>query len=127
MRTESTSASSLKNNHTLFWDDDTNKYLTDEEKIFFEDIIDTSLGYKQIKIENKNLFKTPTSLVFAISEPEKKFIQKLIERDNANLIDSWIKSPSTGFYSFEYGWKKNPRHGEAIRYDWFNPDFFLNI
>lgn len=127
MRTESTSASSLKNNHTLFWDDDTNKYLTDEEKIFFEDIIDTSLGYKQIKIENKNLFKTPTSLVFAISEPEKKFIQKLIERDNANLIDSWIKSPSTGFYSFEYGWKKNPRHGEAIRYDWFNPDFFLKI
>ena len=43
------------------------------------------------------------------------------------MIDSWIKSPSTGFYSLEYAWKKNPRHGEAIRYDKFNPDFFLKI
>ena len=43
------------------------------------------------------------------------------------MIDAWIKSPSTGFYSFEYGWKKNPRHGEAIRYEKFNPDFILKI
>lgn len=127
MRTESTSASLLKNDHTLFWTDDTVKYLTDEEKIFFADIIDSSNGYKQYKVLNKNLLKTPTSLVIAASEPEKKFIFKLIEKDNANLIDSWVKSPATGFYAIEYAWKKNPRHGEAIRYDKFNPDFFLKI
>lgn len=61
------------------------------------------------------------------SEPERKFIMKLTEKENADNIDNWIKSPSTGFYSIEYAWKKNPRHGEAIRYDQFNPDFFLKI
>lgn len=127
MRTESTSASSLKNSHTLFWTDDTKEYLTDEEQIFFDEIIDTGAGYKQIKISNKNLLKTPTSIVIATSEPERKFITKLTEKENADKIDIWIKSPSTGFYSFEYAWKKNPRHGEAIRYDKFNPDFFLKI
>lgn len=127
MRTESTSASLLQSEHTLFWTDDTKKYLTDEEKIFFDDIIDENSIYNQVKISNKNLLKTPTSLVISISDPEKKFISKLIEKDNADLIDAWIKSPSTGFYSFEYGWKKNPRHGEAIRYEKFNPDFILKI
>ncbi|MBQ2835778.1 MAG: DEAD/DEAH box helicase family protein [Clostridia bacterium] len=127
MRSESTSASLLKNNHTLFWTDDTIKYLTDEEKVFFDDIIDTGAGYKQVKIDNKNLLKTPTSLVIATSEPERKFISKLIKKENADMIDCWIKSPSTGFYSLEYAWKKNPRHGEAIRYDKFNPDFFIKV
>lgn len=127
MRTESTSASLLKNNHTLFWSDDTNNHLTDEEKIFFNDIIDTSSGYRQFKISNKNLLKTPTSLVFSISEPERKFILKLIDQNNADIIDAWVKSPSNGFYSFEYAWKKNPRHGEALRYDRFNPDFFVKV
>ena len=31
------------------------------------------------------------------------------------------------FYSFDFAWKKNPRHGEAIRYDKFNPDFFIKV
>ena len=127
MRTESTSASLLQSEHTLFWTDDTKEYLTDEEKIFFDDIIDENSIYNQVKISNKNLLKTPTSLVISTSDPEKKFISKLIEKHNADLIDAWIKSPSTGFYSFEYGWKKNPRHGEAIRYEKFNPDFILKI
>lgn len=43
------------------------------------------------------------------------------------MITAWIKSPSKNFYSIDYSWKKNPRHGEAIRYDKFNPDFILKI
>ncbi len=126
-RMDSTSASLLKKDHTLFWTDDTINYLTDEEKIFFKEIIDPNNGYNQIKIENKNLLKTPMSMVIATSDPEKRFILKLLETENAKQIEAWIKSPATGFYSFEYAWKKNPRHGEAIRYDQFNPDFFLKI
>lgn len=40
-------------------------------------------------------------------------------------LESWVKSTSKGFYSIDFAWKKNPRHGEAIRYDKFNPDFFI--
>jgi type III restriction enzyme len=125
MRSESTNASSLKNNHTLFWTDGTSSYLTDEEKEFFNEIKDTGNGYKQIKINNKNNLKSPVSLAFSISEPEKKFINKLLE--NENILTAWVKSPSKSFYFFEFAWKKNPRHGEAIRYDHFNPDFFIKV
>lgn len=125
MGIESTSASSLKNNNTLFWTDDTKGYLSDEEAEFFNEITDTSNGFKQKKVPNKNKFKTITSLCFSNHDPEKKFIDGLIK--NSDIVTAWIKSPSKGFYFIDYSWKKNPRHGEAIRYDKFNPDFILKI
>lgn len=125
MGCETTSASSLKSNHTLFWTDDTKGFLSDEETEFFEEIIDTSNGYRQKKVSNRNTFKTITSLCFSNHEPEKKFIDALIK--NHDVIDAWVKSPSKGFYSIDFSWKKNPRHGEAIRYEKFNPDFILKV
>lgn len=125
MRSETVNASSLKKNSTIFWNDNTKNYLSEEEKEFYNEIIDTSNGYKQQKIDNTNNFKSPTSFCFALSEPEKLFIKKLTE--NANPIIAWVKSPSTNFYAIDFSWKKNPRHGEAIRYEKFNPDFFIKV
>ena len=125
MGSESTSASLLKNSNTLFWTDDTKGYLSDEETEFFDEIIDTSNGYKQKKVSNKNTFKTVTSFCFSNHEPEKKFIDELIA--SSDIITSWVKSTSKGFYSIDFSWKKNPRHGEAIRYEKFNPDFFIKV
>lgn len=122
---ESISASSLKNSHTLFWTDDTKQYLSEDEIEFFNEIVDTSNGYKQKKIPNKNNYKSITSLCFSNREPEKKFIDALIK--NSDIITAWIKSTSTGFYSIDFSWKKSPRHGEAIRYEKFNPDFFIKV
>ena len=122
---ESTSASSLKNANTLFWTDDTKAYLSEEEIEFFNELIDTSNGYRQKKVSNKNTFKTVTSLCFSNHDPEKKFIDALI--NNSDIITSWVKSTSKGFYSIDFSWKKNPRHGEAIRYEKFNPDFLIKV
>ena len=47
--------------------------------------------------------------------------------NNSDIITAWVKSPSKGFYSIEFSWKKNPRHGEAIRYEKFNPDFLIKV
>lgn len=120
---ESTSASGLKNSNTLFWTDNTKSHLSDEEIEFFNEIIDTSNGYRQKKVSNKNTFKTVTSFCFSNHEPEKRFIDELIA--SSKIITSWVKSTSKGFYSIDFSWKKNPRHGEAIRYEKFNPDFFI--
>ncbi len=38
--------------------------------------------------------------------PERRFIEKLTSEANAKLIDGWIKSRDTGFYSIEYSWRK---------------------
>ena len=55
------------------------------------------------------------------SEPERKFVEKLIA--NSDLIDAWIKSRDTGFYSIDYSWRK----GEHPKQAKFNPDFFIKL
>jgi len=108
---------------SVFFDEDSLK-LSDEEDIgvLKELIEDEFLPRMAIKeTRNKFLFKTPLNIVFAHSTPERKFIEKLIS--NAGLIDAWIKSRDSGFYSIEYSWRK----GEHPKQGNFNPDFFLKI
>lgn len=121
LRKDGVSASSLSKDKTLFWTNESIKYLTDEEKEFFKEIIDTTNSYKQMKVENFYDFKTPQTMVIADSDPEKEFIKKLVNHDNNTNITSWIKSNSTGFYSIEYSWRK----GEHAKRGMFNPDFFI--
>jgi len=78
-------------------------------------------GIYLFKVANKFNFKTPLNVVFTHSEPERKFVEKLIV--NAGLIDAWIKSRDTGFYSIEYSWRK----GEHPKQAKFNPDFFIKM
>jgi type III restriction enzyme len=73
------------------------------------------------KTVNKFNFKTPLNVVFTHSEPERKFVEKLIA--NSDLIDAWIKSRDTGFYSIDYSWRK----GEHPKQAKFNPDFFIKV
>ncbi|PIU67982.1 MAG: hypothetical protein COS84_02455 [Armatimonadetes bacterium CG07_land_8_20_14_0_80_40_9] len=108
---------------SVFFDEDSLK-LSDEEDIAVlkELIDDETLPRMAIKeVGNKFLFKTPLNVVFAHSTPERRFIEKLIS--NAELIDAWIKSRDTGFYSIEYSWEK----GTHTKQGNFNPDFFLKI
>jgi len=108
---------------SVFFDEHSLK-LSDEEDIrVLKDLIDdeTLLRMAIKEVRNKFLFKTPLNVVFAHSTPERRFIEKLIS--NAELIDSWIKSRDTGFYSIEYSWRK----GEHPKQGKFNPDFFLKI
>ncbi len=42
---------------------------------------------------------------------------------NSGLLDAWIKSRDTGFYSIDYSWRKG-EHPKQVK---FNPDFFLKI
>lgn len=76
-----------------------------------------------IKINNKYNFKTPVNITFAAQKPERDFIKRLIEDENAKRIDTWIKSRDIGFYSIEYSWRK----GEHPKRGRFNPDFFIKI
>ncbi len=69
-----------------------------------------------LMIENKK-FKTPLDIVFSSSTPEKKFIKELC--NNSDLLDCWVKSKDTGFYSIEYSLRKNSYN--------FNPDFFIKV
>jgi len=115
----------LRRGSTIFFDDYTQKLSEDEDKKLLKEILeDESLlisAYSEVK--NIYNFKTPLNITFAVQEPERKFIKRLIEDDNAKVIDAWIKSRDVGFYSIEYSWRK----GEHPKQGSFNPDFFIKV
>ena len=122
LRKDSVSGESLIRDKVLFWTGDSIKYLDDVEKYFFNDIIDTTNSYRQQEVKNIYDFKTPQTMVIADGDPEKKFIQKLVKSENNVNISKWIKSNASGFYEFEYSWRKGEHPIRAK----FNPDFFIS-
>jgi type III restriction enzyme len=53
--------------------------------------------------------------------PEKRFLNLLLKSDFELHYDSFIKSTDRGFYSIPYSYKK----GTHMKYQNFNPDFFI--
>ena len=118
-------ASIRRDNVTIFWDDNS-KNLSDEDVVSFLNELekDESRPISAMeKIENVYNFKTPLNVVIADHTPERFFIRELIKQENAQVIDSWIKSTDQDFYPIEYSWKK----GEHPKRGRFNPDFFIKV
>ncbi len=90
----------------FFYDEDSLSKSSEEDIAVLKELIeDETLPRMAIKeVKNKFNFKTPLNVVFTHSEPERKFVEKVIS--NSDLIDTWIKSRDTGFYSIDYSWRK---------------------
>ena len=121
LKTTTIGWSSLRRGYSVFYDKEALQLSGKEERAVLEELRkDETLPKSANKfVSNKYRFKTPLNLVFTVSEPERRFVERLMA--NANLIDAWIKSRDTGFYSIEYSWQK----GTQTRQDRFNPDFFI--
>jgi type III restriction enzyme len=120
----SVSAAELRRgDKTVFFAPDTEKTVSDEQRDFFEAVKDPDGDYRMGSkfISNSHDFKTPCNLVIADWNPERRFIGSLCERENAQVIDGWLKNSPQRFYAIEYAWKKgeHPKRGE------FSPDFFI--
>ncbi|MEL7568698.1 MAG: DEAD/DEAH box helicase family protein, partial [Bacillota bacterium] len=118
---DSVCAAELKTMKTLFYTDLTLSYIEDEQREFFNEIIEPGSGYKCVSIKNRYDFKTPLYAVIADSENERKFINYLSQPENVIQYESWIKSTAIQFYEINYAWKK----GEATKRGKFSPDFFI--
>jgi len=131
---------SFRRGASVFFDEDSLSKSSEEDVAVLKELIKEGIVYKirkkgklevegeikntgvlLFKIANKFDFKTPLNVVFTHSEAERKFVEKLIV--NADVIDAWIKSRDTGFYSIEYSWRK----GEHPKQGKFNPDFFIKL
>lgn len=125
MDKESMAVGNLRHNATIFYADSFEDELLVEVKDILEEIrTDESLPKSAEKEINQYLFKTPLGVVFTRAEPERRFVEHLCKKDNAEKIDSWIKSRDQRFYSVEYSWRKgeHPQKNQQ-----FNPDFFIKI
>lgn len=121
---ESCSAAELRRgSKTVFIPPGCEGTLVDEQKEFFREIDDDDGEFisGRIKIPKTVDFKTPANLVIADAKPERTFVRELVNHDNAQHIDAWLKSTPVGFYWIEYAWKK----GEHQKRGEFSPDFFL--
>jgi type III restriction enzyme len=121
---ENMSVLGLRSDNTIFFTDDYENEIVDEDSLIAFNEIKADESMRQgafVGDINKSLFKTPIDVVFATHGPERNFISELIKRENAICIASWIKSKSQGFYSIEYSYTKGT-HTNTFS---FNPDFFI--
>lgn len=126
----SISISALSKEGTIFYDQNALKLSEENELKRIEEIekafVEGSSGLNtacKFKIENSYNFKTSLNLILVSHKPEREFVKNIIKEENAKIIDAWIKSKDTGFYSIDYTWRKgeHPKNGQ------FNPDFFIKI
>ena len=110
---------------TIFFDDYTQRLSEEEDKKVLKELLEDESLPKSAHYEVKNRynFKTPVNITLAAKKPERTFIKRLVESENAKVINSWIKSRDVGFYRIEYSWRK----GEHHKIGSFNPDFFIKI
>lgn len=125
MQNDSISISNLKKDSTVFYTNNyKNEINNEEQKIILNEVInDEDRKVSALKEINEFLFKTPLNVCFSNGKPEREFIGNLCKQENAEKIDTWIKSRDTGFYSIEYTFEKGTHQ---IRKS-FNPDFFIKI
>lgn len=119
----SVSAAELRNQHTYYYTDDTLATLPDEQHEVFNEVTEQGIGFKVVSVTNSFDFKTPLNAAIADSEPERRFINNLLSKNNLASHGSWIKSTTGHFYEIDYSWKKN-NHSKRSK---FNPDFFIKI
>jgi len=118
----------LRRESSIFYDDYSLKNGEDDDKKVLKEIIemfeDGELhSASLVKVGNVFNFKTPLNIVLASYKPERGFVKRLVNEENAKKIDAWIKSLDVGFYRVEYSWRK----GEHPKQGSFNPDFFIKI
>lgn len=131
MAKQTTSISMLRQDRTVFLTNNWEQEIADDEqRQIIADILDeeSTLPKTSTREVDYCLFKTPVTTVLTSSKPERKFVELLCKRENANLFSAWIKSRDRKFYEITY----SCRYGGFIEsktrkyyHDKFNPDFFI--
>lgn len=128
---QSASVGMLRQDKTVFLTNNwSNEIVDDEQKMIISEIIeDESLPRSAYKDVDYCLFKTPVTTVITASKPERKFVEYLCKKENADLLSAWVKSRDRGFYEIEYSCKYGKSTSKTRKYyhDKFNPDFFLKL
>ena len=131
MAKQSTSVSMLRQDRTVFYTNNWEQEVSDDDqkKILAEIIEDETLPRSALKEVDYCLFKTPVTTVLTSSKPERKFVELLCKRENANMLSAWIKSRDRKFYEIEYSCRYGTGDSKSRKYyhDKFNPDFFIKV
>ncbi|NQT92847.1 MAG: hypothetical protein HQ559_08805, partial [Lentisphaerae bacterium] len=108
---------------TAFIPPDCEKTFADEQVEFFHEIMDPDGEFTAgcVQVDKTHDFKTPCNMTIADATPERKFIRRICDHQNALAVDAWLKSSPQRYYAIEFAWKK----GEHQKRGEFSPDFFI--
>lgn len=123
MRPTSHRLASLAKDVTLLYDEHSSQLSNDDDRAALTRADEMPDPKNMIQVQNAFDFKSPTNVVLLDHQPEKRFAERLIQNKNSKVIQSWIKSPDTGFYEIEYSFQE-AGVGRSKR-GTFNPDFFI--
>ncbi|NLD17598.1 MAG: DEAD/DEAH box helicase family protein [Tissierellia bacterium] len=129
---QSKSVSMLRWERTVFLSNNWKAEINDvEQKAIIEEISDDeTLPVSACRRDiDYCLFKTPVTTVLTSFKPERKFVDLLCKKENADFLSAWVKSQDRSFYEIEYSCKYGSGASKSRKYyhDKFNPDFFLKI
>ncbi|MGZ8191628.1 MAG: hypothetical protein ACXWTS_10430, partial [Methylococcaceae bacterium] len=138
---QSFSESALKNHTHVYYSDNHEADLPDDEKPLWKSFLEVreiaaKYGNDRIKDDEEYLlsnlhpiskadFKSPANFIVTSFEPETKFVQYVFQ--NSSLFDSVLKSPDKGFYAFPYSYKPETTAKTHVKSENFNPDFFIKL
>ena len=111
---------------TVFFDSESLTIGEDADRAALKEIDNDDSPYPKRasrRIDNKFYFKSPVNVVLATHEPERSFLGRLFDGEIAEKLDSWVKSPDSGFYEISFSWRK----GDHTRQARFNPDVFIRL
>lgn len=74
-------------------------------------------------VDNSFLLKSPVNVVLTSHTPERLFVERLLQPENAAMLAAWVKAPDVGFYPIEYGYQ--PGGNGRSKRGQFHPDFFM--
>lgn len=122
---ETLSIGNLRHNSTVIYSNNYNEEVKDTDVLnFLQEVIDDGTFPRNATLQaNSYDFKTPVDLAFLNATPERKFAEKLVRNENANVLDAWLKSTNQSFYTIEYS--LSSKSGNHTKQGKFNPDFFL--
>ena len=107
----------------LFYDDLSAGLGTADDKAALKKADEITVPKNYFRVPNSYDFGSPTNVVLSDHDPERRFIDRLMDPGTAKEVDAWVKAPDTGFYEIEYTFQEGGT-GRSKRGK-FNPDFFI--
>jgi type III restriction enzyme len=83
------------------------------------------ISRKLVEVDDPSKLKSPWNLLYASHDPERLFLQLLIE--HSDLFAAFVKIPDKGTYSFPYSYKSSHVAKTHVTNENFNPDYFLRL
>lgn len=131
MPATSVKISEFQKNKAMIYEEKSAKFSRKEDVAWIEEA-KKEARFENIIQANKYFYRCPLNVTILSHGNEREFSKYLIEKENAEKIEAWIKSVDKGFYKVPYFYRAGTaaslaKRGGHQKEANFNPDFFIKI